>query len=122
VIPYGGPIISNRATARRLIPDVAVVTRAAIRAANQNEILALTPVVAVVVVSSESAGRLEEKTRDYLAHGAHSVWTLYPQCREVFVRHADGNVRILSGDQILEDDALPGFRVAVSAFFEDVNG
>jgi Uma2 family endonuclease len=79
------------------------------------------PELAIEVVSSESAARLERKIRLYLAHGAKSVWTIYPQERMVRIEDAAGGSRLYLDGQPLTDPAvLPGFSIPTSAIFEGV--
>jgi Uma2 family endonuclease len=79
------------------------------------------PELAIEVVSSESAARLERKIRLYLAHGGKSVWTIYPQERMVRIQDAAGAARIFLDNQPLTDPAvLPGFSIPTSAIFEGV--
>jgi len=78
------------------------------------------PVLAIEVVSSESAARLERKIRLYLAHGGKSVWAIYPQERMVRIEDAAGGSRIFFDDQLLTDPVLPGFSIPTSAIFEGV--
>jgi Uma2 family endonuclease len=43
------------------------------------------------------------------------VWLIYPDERLLEVYTADGDVRLLTGDAILEGgDLLPGFQVAIA--------
>jgi len=79
------------------------------------------PELAIEVVSSESAARLERKIRLYLAHGGKSVWAIYPQERMVRIQDASGGSRIFLDHQPLTDPAvLPGFSIPTSAIFEGV--
>ena len=78
------------------------------------------PEIAIEVVSSEPAARLQRKTRLYLAHGAKSVWTIYPQERMVRIEDAAGGSRLFLDDQPLIDPVLPGFSIPTSAIFEGV--
>jgi len=79
------------------------------------------PELAIEVVSSEPAARLERKIRLYLAHGGKSVWTIYPQEQMVRVHDVTGGLRQFLADQSLVDPAvLPGFTIPTSAIFEGV--
>ncbi len=80
-----------------------------------------SPEIAVEVVSSETAARLEEKITRYLANGAKSVWVAFPESRIVRVIDASGLSRKFDHDQTLEDPAaLPGFSTPVSAIFKNI--
>ncbi len=99
-------------------PDMAIV-----RAEQLSQItgahFSCVPVVAVEVVSSESAEFLEKKIRLYLRKGTRAVWCVYPEERLVRVFHPDHSVRDLWGDQMLEDpEVLPGFRAPLSEVFQ----
>ncbi|MFN0166553.1 MAG: Uma2 family endonuclease [Bryobacteraceae bacterium] len=99
-------------------PDLAIV-----RTEHLSEItgahFSCVPVVAVEVVSSESAEFLEKKTRLYLRKGTRAVWSVYPEERLVRVFHSDHSVRDLWGEQMLEDpEVLPGFRAPLSDVFQ----
>jgi Uma2 family endonuclease len=79
------------------------------------------PEIALEVVSSEPAARLERKIRLYLAHGGKSVWAIYPQERMVRIEDTAGGSRLFFDDQPLTDPVvLPGFSIPTSAIFEGV--
>jgi Uma2 family endonuclease len=80
------------------------------------------PEIAVEVVSSETAARLEDKIELYLSHGGKSVRVVYPRQRAVRIHDAAaGGARRFERDQTLSDPAvLPGFAVPTSAIFEGV--
>jgi Uma2 family endonuclease len=77
------------------------------------------PELAIEVVSSEPAARLERKIRLSLAHGGKSVWAIYPQERMVRIESAGGSKKFVD-DQLLVDPVLPGFSISTSAIFEGV--
>jgi Uma2 family endonuclease len=79
------------------------------------------PEIAVEVVSSETAARLEEKVDLYLAHGGKSVWAAFPRTRSVRIFAGGGLSKKFEKNQTLEDPtALPGFSTPVSAIFEGI--
>ena len=79
------------------------------------------PELAIEVVSSESAARLEDKIELYLSYGSRSVWVVYPKKRLVRVFDPSGGAKRFEHDQTLVDPAvLPGFSVPTSAIFEGV--
>jgi Uma2 family endonuclease len=79
------------------------------------------PEIAIEVVSSETAARLEEKVGLYLAHGGKSVWVAFPQQRAVRIFDAAGLSKKFEQNQMLEDpNILPGFSTPVSAIFEGI--
>ncbi len=79
------------------------------------------PEIAIEIVSSETASRLEQKIDRYLASGGKSVWVAFPEHRIVRIYSASGSSRKFSHDQTLEDPTvLPGFSAPLSAIFEGV--
>ena len=77
------------------------------------------PDLAVEVLSpSDRRGKVERKTALWLELGARAVWNVNPRKRTVEVSHADGSRWLLTEDDELVDDTVPGFRVAVSKIFE----
>jgi len=101
-------------------PDVSVVFPGRI-APGAKEWWQGAPEIAIEVVSSETAARLEQKIDLYLAHGAKSVWSVFPEHRVVRIFDASGQSRKFDHDQTLEDPAaLPGFTTPVTAIFEGI--
>jgi Uma2 family endonuclease len=78
------------------------------------------PEIAIEVVSSEPAARLERKIRLYLAHGGKSVWAIYPQERMVRIDSATGTKKFLDDQPLVDPAVLPGFSIPTSAIFEGV--
>ena len=77
------------------------------------------PDLAIEVVSSETAERLQTKIRMYFKHGSKGVWSVFPGSRTIQINHANGRIDTLEQDQLLEDpDALPGFSVPAAQVFE----
>jgi Uma2 family endonuclease len=101
-----------------LIPDLSVLFPG--RVGPGTEWIARAPEIAIEVVSSEPASRLEEKTRLYLANGAKSVWAIYPTQRAVWIYDTSGGAKRFEHDQSLTDPTLPGFSIPTSAIFEGV--
>jgi Uma2 family endonuclease len=100
------------------IPDVSMVANDRLLPGMQGLING-APDLAIEVVSSETATHLQGKIRLYLKHGSKAVWVVYPEHRMIEIYNANGQMRTLEQDQILEDrDVLPGFSVPVSAIFE----
>ena len=79
------------------------------------------PEIAIEVVSSEPAARLENKIELYLSHGGKSVWVVYPQRRVIRIFDSAGGAKKFERDHPLTDPAvLPGFSIPTSAIFEGV--
>lgn len=102
-----------------LIPDLSVVFPGRIHPGNTGWMQA-APELAIEVVSSESAERLEEKIELYFAHGSRSVWVVYPKQRVVWVFDANGQSRKFEKSQALEDPVLSGFSTPTSSIFEGI--
>lgn len=80
----------------------------------------LAPALAVEVLSPEdSAARIQEKVVDYLDAGSRQAWVVDPRLRTVTVWSPPRRARLFrAGDELDAGDALPGFRLEVSALFE----
>jgi|HubBroStandDraft_1064217.scaffolds.fasta_scaffold12987_3 Uma2 family endonuclease len=101
-----------------LVPDLSVLGNERL-ARRIEEQLRGAPDLAVEVVSSEAADRLQDKVRLYFKHGSKGVWSVFLRSRTVQINHSNGRIDTLEQDQILEDpDALPGFSTPVAAIFE----
>jgi Uma2 family endonuclease len=99
-------------------PDLSVLGSERLKR-DTNELLRGAPDLAIEVVSSETANRLQTKIRLYLKHGSKAVWAIFLEVRTIQIHHPNGHAETLEQDQILEDsDALPGFSTPVSAIFE----
>jgi len=102
-----------------LIPDLSVLSNERLPVQVTNDLPRGAPDLAIEVVSSETAARLQTKIRLYLEHGCKAVWAVYPEERMLEIHSANGQITKLKQGQVLEDhDALPGFSTPVSAIFE----
>lgn len=103
-----------------LIPDVSLLSTARF-VPGATGIFEGAPDLAIEVVSSETAARLDAKIDLYLTHGSKSVWVVFPESRSLRVFDASGRSQRFELNQTLEDpNVLPGFQVPVAAIFEDV--
>jgi Uma2 family endonuclease len=102
-----------------LIPDISLIASSRI-VPGRTGVFQGAPELAIEVVSSEPAARLEKKIRLYLANGGKSVWAIYPQERMVRIEDSTGGSRKFVDDQPLTDPVLPGFSISTSAIFEGV--
>lgn len=101
-----------------LIPDVTIVFSDRLPSPDSRKLFQGAPDIAVEVVSSEEANRLQTKIRAYFRAGCKAVLVAYPTHQTIHVCRPDGAVRVLEGEQILElPDLLPGFRAPASQFF-----
>jgi Uma2 family endonuclease len=78
------------------------------------------PTLAVEVVApNDRADDIYDRVQDYLAAGSAQVWVLWPRHSSVTVYRADGGIRNLGPDALLDGaDNLPGFSVRVGDLFE----
>jgi Uma2 family endonuclease len=77
------------------------------------------PDLAVEVVSpSDSARDVQKKVDQYLKAGAHTVWVVYPDTREVLGFTADHVQRYGVEDMLEDRELLPGFSLPVSELFD----
>jgi Uma2 family endonuclease len=105
-------------------PDVAVVTYQRWprnRKVPRTNAWDVVPELAVEVVSaSNTANEIMAKIREYFAAGVQRVWVIYPTEEQVYVYRSPIEPRVLTRDMDLDgEDILPGFRLRVSALFED---
>ena len=100
-------------------PDVSIVLGSTLDPQKRGKIT-IAPVVAIEIVSSEPAARLQHKIKAMLAAGTRVVVVVYPEERSVFL-YRTGRVEQLSeSDTLALDDVLPGFAVPVSALFQGI--
>jgi Uma2 family endonuclease len=102
-----------------LIPDISLVASSRI-VPGARGVFQGAPELAIEVVSSEPAARLEDKIELYLSHGSKSVWVVYPNKRTVRVFDVNGAAKLFASDQSLVDPVLLGFSIPTSAIFEGV--
>jgi Uma2 family endonuclease len=101
-------------------PDVAFVRAQRSDQETPEGYLKGAPDLAVEVVSpSDTARHITRKVAQYLRHGGHTVWVVYPEAEEVHVFEASGGLRVLQVGQLLEaPELLPGFSVPVQRLFQ----
>ena len=74
--------------------------------------------VVEVVSPDDKADDVMRKVEDWLRHGAQLVWVVYPSQRMVMVYRADGIVRRLNADNVLDgEEVIPGFHCPVADVF-----
>jgi Uma2 family endonuclease len=81
--------------------------------------LAIAPDLAVEVLSpSSSASKIQRKSFEYLAAGAHLVWIVDPAEETVTVYRARDDIRVLGAGETLDGTAaVPGLEVEVGTLF-----
>ncbi|HTJ26591.1 MAG TPA: Uma2 family endonuclease [Candidatus Limnocylindria bacterium] len=104
---------------RPLVPDLAYVSneRLAPLEGEDLQVPPLSPDVAVEILSPDDAPRrVTHKVEVYLAAGSALVVVVDPEQRTVTL-HDLRESRVLRGDDAVEHEALPGFRLALPALF-----
>jgi Uma2 family endonuclease len=105
-------------------PDVAFVSHSkwpANRRAPKVSVWDLIPDLAIEVVSpSNSAAGVQRKIHEYFDAGVSKVWVVYPEQKNIYVYTSPTKIQVLQlGDELDGGDLLPGFKLPLSALFED---
>lgn len=98
-------------------PDVAFVRRDRIQGPVPVKYLAMSPDLAVEVLSPDDRpGRVLAKVGDWLEGGSAIVWVVDPVRCTARVHRADGSVSLLQSDAVLfGDGVLPGFELPLTS-------
>jgi Uma2 family endonuclease len=77
------------------------------------------PDLAVEVVSpNDTFSEVEGKVMEWLMAGCSMVWVVNPGCRTVTVYRSFTDIRILTGDDVLDGaEVIPGFQCVISDLF-----
>jgi Uma2 family endonuclease len=106
------------------LPDVSFIARAKVPHGLPPgpAVLELVPDLAVEVLSpSNTPAEMSRKLREYFFAGTRLVWYIDLNDRSVTVYTApDQSTRLTEADTIDGGDVLPGFRVPVARFFEEL--
>jgi Uma2 family endonuclease len=101
-----------------LTPDVAFIRAEQLATADPDDYLQGAPALAVEVASeSNTAVRLDQKVKDYLAHGSEEVWVVYPETRRVWVYRKGENSATVYSDSIATP-LFPGHTFDVASMLE----
>jgi Uma2 family endonuclease len=81
----------------------------------------MIPDLTIEIISpNNTADEVQDKRLEYFQAGVSQVWVIYPRQREAHVYTSPTTVTILTAGQELDGgDLLPGFRLPLSALFED---
>lgn len=114
----------NREKDLKRRPDVSFVSYARwerTKAVPNTEAWDVVPELAVEVVSpTNSAEGMLAKVGEYFHAGCDRVWVIYPIEEQVYVYRSPTQNQILTiRDELDGETAVPGFRVAVAALFDD---
>lgn len=100
-------------------PDVSLVLSGSLDPKGEGKIT-VVPDLAVEVVSSETAERLNHKVRVLLTLGAKAVVVVYPYDREILIHRPDRVERVIETGTLRLEDILPGFAIPASVIFEGI--
>jgi Uma2 family endonuclease len=105
-------------------PDVAFVSHAkwpANRRPPKVSVWDLVPDLAIEVVSpTNSASEVQRKIHEYFEAGVSMVWVIYPEQNSIHVYASPKQIQVLqSGDELDGGELIPGFRLPLTALFED---
>jgi Uma2 family endonuclease len=105
-------------------PDVAFVSHSkwpANRRAPKVSVWDLVPDLAIEVVSpTNSAADVQQKIHEYFDAGVSKVWVVYPEQKNIYIYASPTKIQVLQlGDELDGGDLLPGFKLPLSALFED---
>lgn len=99
-------------------PDVAFVTAAQWpldRPLPYDEDWELAPALAIEVISPGNTFRnLLDKIDEYFESGVSEVWLISPEKRRIYVHRSSLNVRILSAEDTISTDLIPGWSMSVA--------
>ena len=105
-------------------PDVAFVSHArwpAQRRAPKVAVWDMVPDLAIEIVSpSNTADHVQEKIHEYFDAGVSRVWVVYRRQKEVYVYASPTQIQVLQlGQELDGGELVPGFRLPLTALFED---
>ena len=112
------PEAMNRLGARTTrVPDLAIWRESDLRKMDPERTIVGGPLIAIEVVSSETAEALDKTTQQYFAAGTKIVWTVYPKTRAVVIKRPDGSTRLGLGGTLEARGLLPGLKIPVASVF-----
>ena len=105
-------------------PDVAFVSHSKWpynRRAPNVAVWEMVPDLAIEVVSpTNSAVEVQTKIDEYFEAGVIGVWVIYPKPKKIHIYASPTQIQVVQvGDELDGGDLLPGFRLPLSALFED---
>jgi Uma2 family endonuclease len=99
------------------VPDVAIWRESDLAKMDPDRTIVGGPLIAVEIVSSETAQDLDEKIQQYFAAGTHAVWAIYPKTRAVVIARPDSITRLIVGDTLQGPEPLPSLKIEVASVF-----
>ena len=106
--------------ANERLPDISFIAKQRIPTEGEPEGLwPLAPDLAVEVVSpNDYYDKVQSKMRAYFAAGVREVWVVAPEFQTVTIYHSPTRTTILSEDDELTSELLPGFRCPLRDIFQ----
>ena len=89
------------------VPDLGIWRRSDLKKMDSSRTIIGGPLIAIEVVSSESAEELDTKIRQYFAAGTQLVWVVYPRTRAIEIERPDGSTRLTVGEILRAPGVLP---------------
>ena len=100
------------------VPDVSLVDSQWLATVDRGVRFPGAPLLAVEIISSESATRVAQKIEIYLNGGAKVVWVVYPERKLLDVHYPGGRSRRLHDIDVLsEPGLLDGFSLPLKPIF-----
>lgn len=101
-----------------LAPDVAFIRRERVGTISKKYREGAPDLAVEVISPNESRQKIERKIGQWLRLGARAVWIVNPQTATVSIHHDNGDVKLLSGlDVLTGDDVVPGFQISLTEIF-----
>jgi Uma2 family endonuclease len=104
------------------VPDLAIWRRVDLKKMDPDHSIVGGPLIAIEVVSSETAEDLDEKIQQYFAAGTKSVWAVYLKTRAVVAERLDGITRLRVRDFLKAPELLPGLKIHAAGVFALLDG
>jgi Uma2 family endonuclease len=115
-----GGIVLRRKPDRVVEPDAFFFTKdqLPVRYSREGYLETIPKLVVEIRSKNDTLPEIESKVAEYLAAGVVEVWVLDPDVKTI-AKHTTGGVVVLSANEALTSDLLPGFSVPVHLFFAE---
>ena len=104
------------------VPDLAIWRRSDLKKMNPERTIVGGPLIAIEVISSETAEDLDEKIQQYFGAGTAIVWAVYPKTRAIVIERPNGGTRLSMNDMLQAPEVLPALQIPVAAIFALLDG
>jgi Uma2 family endonuclease len=102
-------------------PDLGLWREQDLESMNPDRAIVGGPLIAIEIVSSESAADLNEKILQYFAAGTKAVWVIYPRTRIVEIERPDGITRLDAHGVLQSPELVPDLNIKVSDVFSTLD-